>query len=153
MTVRGRFTLDTNILVYAVDRDAGRKHVRAREIVESAARADCILAIQALAEFYHATTRKKLLGRRDAGAFVLDWREVFPLTSADASALIDALDAVEDHGLAFWDALLWATARRAGCAAILTEDMQDGRRLGGVSSIDPFAPESSGRLEALGVRV
>ena len=26
MTVKGRFTLDTNILIYAIDLDAGHKH-------------------------------------------------------------------------------------------------------------------------------
>ena len=26
MTVKGRFSLDTNILVYAVDRDSGERH-------------------------------------------------------------------------------------------------------------------------------
>lgn len=149
MTVKGRFSLDTNILVYAVDRDAGERHERSRLLMGRAAQRDCVLTIQAVAEFFHATTRKNLLKPARASAFVRDWLDVFHVTSADDTALVDAMDAVEEHRLSFWDALLWATARQAGCAAILSEDMQDGRRLSGVELINPFAADASARLEAL----
>ena len=33
MTVKGRFSLDTNILVYAVDRDSGGRHEQAKELI------------------------------------------------------------------------------------------------------------------------
>lgn len=149
MTVKARFTLDTNVLVYAVDRDAGDRHARARELVGRAARRDCVLTVQALAEFFHATTRKNRLDPARAGAFVRDWLDVFRVVAADEAALADAMDAVGEHRLAFWDAMLWATARRAGCAAILSEDLQHGRRLGGVEVVNPFAADAAGRLAAL----
>ena len=149
MTVKGRFSLDTNILVYAVDLDAGDRHEWSRTLVGRAARCDCVLTAQALAEFFHATTRKNLLPLSRAGVIVRAWLEVFPVTSAGTSALVDAMDAVEEHRLSFWDAMLWATARQSGCSAILSEDMQDGRRLGGVEIINPFRAESAARLGAL----
>lgn len=149
MTVKGRFSLDTNILIYAVDRDAGDRHARARTIVGQAARCDCVLTVQALAEFFHATTRKNLLEPSRAGAFVRDWLDVFPLAAADDAALVDAMDAVAEHRLSFWDAMLWATARQAGCAAILSEDMQHGRRLSGVEFTNPFAVDAEARLAQL----
>jgi predicted nucleic acid-binding protein len=37
---------------------------------------------------------------------------------------------------------LWATANRAGCRVLFSEDPQDGRRLEGVLFVDPFASES-----------
>lgn len=114
MTVKGRFSLDTNILVYAVDLDAGDRHEWSRTLVGRAARCDCVLTAQALAEFFHATTRKNLLPLSRAGVIVRAWLEVFPVTSAGTSALVDAMDAVEEHRLSFWDAMLWATARQSG---------------------------------------
>ena len=105
--------------------------------------------MQALAEFFHATTRKSLLDARRAGAFLRSWRDVFEVAVADGSALIDAVSAVEEHRLSFWDAMLWAAARQAGCSAILTEDMQHGRRLGGVAFLNPFAADASTRLAPL----
>lgn len=149
MTVRARFSLDTNILVYAVDRDAGDRHARSKELVGRAARRDCVLTVQALAEFFHATTRKSRLTPAEARAYVRDWLDVFQVTAADDAALADAMDAVEEHRLSFWDAMLWAAARQAGCAAILSEDMQDGRRLSGVEFINPFAADAAARLAAL----
>ena len=149
MTVRGRFSLDTNILVYAVDRDAGERHRRSKELMERSARSDCVLAVQALAEFFHATTRKDLLDPQRASAFVRSWRDVFQVTSADDSALDDAIGAVEEHRMSFRDAILWAAVRRAGCSAMLSEDMQHGRRLGGVEFVNPFAADAQTRLGAL----
>ena len=149
MTVRGRFSLDTNILVYAVDRDADERHERSRILLGRAARCDCVLTVQALAEFFHATTRKSLLPFTSARGFVRDWQEVFHVVLAGPETIVEAMDAVGEHRLSFWDAMLWATARRSGCSAILTEDMQDGRRLGGVELINPFTAEAAARLEPL----
>ena len=149
MSVRGRFSIDTNILVYAVDRDAGERHVTSKDLLTRAATVDCVLTVQALAEFFHATTRKSVLAPAHAAAFVRDWLDVFDVVAADAAALTAAMDAVAEHRLAFWDAMLWATARQSGCAALLSEDMHDGRRLGGVDLINPFAPDAADRIEDL----
>ena len=42
--------------------------------------------------------------------------------------------------------MLWAAARRAGRSAILSADMQHGRRLGGVEIVNPFAAGTGGRV-------
>ena len=69
MTVNGRFSLDTNILVYAVDRDAGERHRRSRALIGQAAKRDCVLTVQSLAEFFHATTRRTSSTPRARAAF------------------------------------------------------------------------------------
>ena len=38
----------------------------------------------------------------------------------------------------FWDAMLWASAQRAGVRHLLTEDLQDGFALQGVKFVNPF---------------
>ena len=87
--------------------------------------------------------------RPRASAFVRDWLDVFQVISANDTALVDAMDAVDEHRLSFWDAMIWATARQIGCAALLSEDMQDGRRLSGIEFIDPFSADATARLAAL----
>ena len=148
-TASGRFSLDSNILVYACDRDAGERHRTGKEILARAAGRDCVLTVQALAEFFHVTTRKGKLDASIATAFVSDWLELFEVASADDATLLDAMDLVIAHRLAFRDAMLLATARRHGCAAIFSEDMQDGRRLGGMEIINPFAAGNLARVSAL----
>ncbi len=62
----------------------------------------------------------------------------FMLEAPSPTDLYQAIQAQEDHKLPFWDALLWATARRSGCKIVFSEDFQDGRELGGVRFINPF---------------
>ena len=90
MTVKGRFSLDTTILVYAIDRDADERHHRAKDLIGRAARRDCVLTVQALAEFFPRNDTHEAAQRLPTQApFVHDWLEVFPVISADDTALID----------------------------------------------------------------
>jgi predicted nucleic acid-binding protein len=52
------------------------------------------------------------------------FRTAFPVVTADESDLDGAMRAVGDHQLSFWDAMLWATAKRAGCRVLFSEDLQ-----------------------------
>ncbi len=144
-----RFSLDTNVLVYAADRDAGERHGRACEILERSARRPCTLTVQALAEFFHATTRKGLVPKPQAAAQVRDWLELFPTVGADAEALRTALKAVEGGRFSFWDAMLLATAAAAGCKVVLSEDMRDGAEIAGAVVRNPFAGAEFSRQVAI----
>src|SRR5216684_2256183 len=136
-----RFTLDTNLLVYSVDRGAGRRHRLSIEIIRQAARADCWLMLQAISEFFSAVTRKRIMPRDRATALAGHWLDVFPHATASAHALRTALaDAVAARA-SYWDALLVATAAEAGCGVILTDDLADGTTLGGVAIHNPFAAD------------
>ena len=66
-----------------------------------------------------------------------------PVQAADVGDLSAALEAVRAHRLAFWDAMLWASARRAGVRHMLTEDLQDGLASQGVRFINPFKRENN----------
>jgi predicted nucleic acid-binding protein len=134
-----RFTLDTNILVYSVDSAAGWKHELAIEIVDRAAERDCLLTLQAVSEFFVATTCKRLMPEADAAAQAADWLEIFPSVPSSTHAIRTALDYVIQRRIAYWDALMVATAGEAGCTIILTEDLQDGARLKTVEIHNPFA--------------
>lgn len=77
------------------------------------------------------------------------WLDVFQVTSIGHAAILAAVDAVEAHRLSFWVAMLRATARQVGCSAILTEKLQDGQRLNGVETVNPFAEDAAPRLAVL----
>lgn len=133
------YTLDTNVLIYAVDRSAGSKHRLAAEIVDRSVEGPCVLTLQALAEFVYAVTRKTLVPRREAVAHARDWLRIFRIATADAAALDAAYIAVEAERFGLFDALLLATARGAGCTVALSEDMHDGAALNGIVVRNPFA--------------
>lgn len=134
-----RITLDTNLLVYAVDTGAKEKHAKAQRLVELALKADCVLTLQALGEFYFAVTRKGKLPAAEAKAQVEAWQEVFPVVVATPSTLNRAMTATVLQQIGFWDALLWATARDAGVTLLLSEDLSSGSVLAGVRIVNPLA--------------
>jgi len=142
-------SLDTNILIYAVDRDASERHKWARSIVSRAARGSCILTLQSVSEFYAAVTRKGIVSPAEARSQAEDWLMIFPTVGANADDSRLAMATFEAGRASFWDAMLVATAGRAGCSTLLSEDMSDGATLGGVTILNPFNPDRSGDIERL----
>ena len=141
---------DANVLAYAIDATAGRRHTRAVEIVRSVtASREAILILQTAAEFYAVATRKLETTPDDARSFLARLRAVLPVHGATEPDLDKAITATEHHGMSFWDALLWATADRMGVRYLLTEDFEDGRVLGGVTFVDPFKPDNERLLAAI----
>jgi predicted nucleic acid-binding protein len=133
-----RLSLDSNILFYTVDADAGERQVRAREVVRQAAQGDCVLSLQTLCEFFASTTRKGKLTAAQAMTHVEDWQTLFPVVAATPGSLRLAMRAVEHHSLSFWDAMQWAVAKQAGATVLLSEDLQHDRELEGVRFRNPF---------------
>jgi predicted nucleic acid-binding protein len=134
-----RVSLDANVLVYAADRTEPKRHKKAVSLVDQAVDWDCVLTIQALSEFFAVVTKKNKMPIGDAEEQVLDWQELFPVVTPRSTALLQAIVAVKEHSLAFWDAMLWSVAKDAGVTLLLSEDFQQGRVLGGVRFNNPFA--------------
>jgi predicted nucleic acid-binding protein len=135
-----RFTLDTNILIYSIDSKADIRGPVARQIIDLALRGDCWLTLQAVSEFYAATTRKGHMPPAEAAAQAGDWIDLFPCITASSAAVRAALGAASGQRASYWDALLIATAAEGGCMAVLTEDLADGTVLDGVRIVNPFGP-------------
>jgi predicted nucleic acid-binding protein len=138
-------SLDTNVLIYALDPGTGPKHQRAEDIVAAASTASSILALQVLAEFV-AVARRKARSFDDALAYITQVGAMFQVVAADTSSFDAAVRAVKDHHLPIWDAMLWATLDQAGCRMLLTEDFQDGRTLGCVTFLNPFNPANDAAI-------
>jgi predicted nucleic acid-binding protein len=134
-----RFTLDTNVLIYAIDaRDPARQPL-AIAIVQAATGKDCILTNQAVCEVYSAATRRLHLSPTDAADVCKDYLRLFSTVGYDKSDVERALNEAVAGRMAFWDALLVATADTAGCAVVLSEDMADGAKLGNAVVRHPFS--------------
>ena len=133
-----RYAFDTNVLIYSLDSRSPQKHQQARRLIGLADQDRCFVPLQTLGELCNTAARKRRDLLPQAQHLVEDLRELFPIVPAFPEDALDALAAHEQHNLQFWDALLWATARRAGCKLLLSEDLQDGRTLGGVLIRNPF---------------
>jgi predicted nucleic acid-binding protein len=141
-------SFDSNILVYAADRAAGERHVAAVDLLErSIRRGNCIQTLQSLCEFFIVVTRKSGIEAGIAAAFVEGWLSVMLVEAATPADLGEAMRAVGVYRIGFWDAMLWATARRAGVRILFSEDFQDGQTIEGVRILNPFTPQNAAQIE------
>lgn len=135
-----RITLDTNVLIYAIDQDSGDKQEQAIALIEQCVLAhECVLTLQSLAEFYSAVTRKGKVSPVEAKQQVADWQVLFPTVLPSIHSVNHAMNAVEEHSISFWDAMLWTVARENAVNKLYSEDFQPGRVLQGVEFINPFS--------------
>ena len=147
MNGEGTF-VDTNVLVYAYDVDAGEKHHLAKARLQALwENKSGSLSSQVLQEFYVTVTRKlaKPL-RRQIARDVVSTYAAWPVHRPEVDDIISASELEERHRLSFWDALIVVSARRSGAQEILTEDLQDGQRLDGLLVVNPFTRRLSGEL-------
>jgi predicted nucleic acid-binding protein len=144
-------SFDTNVLIYATATGADERAHRARDLLARAMMqaANSVLLLQSLAEFSNVAIRKAGIPVQAVQRIVQSWCAVLPIHAADNSDLMTALEAVRAHRLAFWDALLWASAQRAGVRHMLTEDFQDGFVLQDVAFINPFRRGNSQLIDKL----
>jgi predicted nucleic acid-binding protein len=139
--------VDTNVFVYARDTSDPVKQERARAWVEHLWRTgEGRTGVHVLQEYYVTVTRKLSPGlstteaRADIGDLWV-WRPI-----AVEESLIKAAWSIQDRfALSFWDSLVLAGAREARCEVLLTEDLQHGAELDGVTVANPFLTEVGSR--------
>lgn len=137
----GLFFLDTNLLVYSFDRSAGNKCAMARKLVHDSL--ECrrgIIGTQVVQEFLNVALRRFAvpMGTTEAREYL---RHVLvPLCQhhPTAATFDQALIVREETGLSWYDSLIVAAAIESGCNWLLTEDMDNGRKIHGLTIRNPF---------------
>jgi predicted nucleic acid-binding protein len=133
-----RVFVDTNVFLYALDREDLKKQQAARAWREELwKRRAGRISFQILQEFYAQAIRKWPEGRDEARAEARDLLAWGPVI-VDGSILERGWKLQDRYRLSFWDALIVAAAKSAGCRHLLTEDLQADQDLDGILVIDPF---------------
>lgn len=137
--------VDTNVVVYAYDRTAGRKHQVAKALLERLWRDRTAgTSIQVLQEFFVTVTRKVPvpLDADSARKIVVDlgrWHLVEPTHGT----LLNAIDAAIRHKISLWDAMIIAAAQEMGAEVLWSEDLSNGQVYDGVEVRNPFEESDS----------
>ena len=132
--------VDTNVLIYAHDGDAGVKHDKARQLLTDLwNQENGCLSVQVLQEFFVNVTKKisqplPTAVAREVMRIYLPWVK----TAADGEMVIRASEIADAWQASFWDGMIIAAAERAGATELLTEDMQSGQHIAGLLIINPF---------------
>ena len=139
MTVRS--FVDSNILIYAHDGDAGFRRRRASEVlVELWASGGGLLSTQVLQEFYVNVTRKikSPLTPSAAREVVRDYAAWIE-SSVTAATIVRASEISEVWRVSFWDAMILAAGEQSGAEQLLTEDLNAGEKIAGIEIVNPFS--------------
>ena len=143
---------DTNIFVYAADKDSPEKRKRAMEIIDFHRTTKAVvISTQVLQEFYVTVTRKLKMPLSDEEAETsVRLLGKLPLVQIDKDMIVEAISLSRRHSFSLWDALIVEAAARGGCKKLLSEDMQDGMEVKGVAIENPFRdiPQKPARKKA-----
>lgn len=136
----GRAFLDTNVLVYAFDRDEPAKRSRARALLGSVAPDDIVVSAQVLGEFYWVVTHRLRTPVTPAiAAEAVSWIDAFQVVPIDRGLVGRAVGRSASTPLSYWDALIVEAALAARCTRLLTEDLAAGTRYDDLEVVNPFA--------------
>lgn len=136
-----RLTVDSNVFVYLADEASPLKQRTAAQVVARLHELDCMVGLQVIGEVQNAVRRRLKRPAADAHDIALAVRSTFRTFAYDKEDVSVALAAMRGGTASYWDGLLVSAARRAGCDALISEDMRDGGRILGVQVVNPFAPE------------
>lgn len=133
-TGREKIFLDSNILIYLLDKDEAKKIK-----VESLLNPESIISTQVVGENINACLKKLKLSREKSfshGNFLLTQ---FQVVKIENHFFATAFDLLTRYQFSFWDSLIIATALHSSCGILYSEDMQDGLVVNGQLTIrNPF---------------
>jgi predicted nucleic acid-binding protein len=131
--------VDSNVFLYALDDADPRKQRVARDWRAELWKSRMgRVSFQVLTEFYVNAVRLNPAACDEARAEVRDLLAWNPVV-VDAAVIEGGWKLQDRYQLSYWDSLIVAAAKVAGCGFLLTEDLQDGQKLDGVEVVNLFA--------------
>jgi predicted nucleic acid-binding protein len=133
--------LDTNIFVYTFDDHSPAKREKARLLVGTALQdRQGMISFQVVQEFLNVATRKFAVPLTAVDCTLYLHQVLNPLCEVQSSIGLyeDALDIHERWKFGFYDSLILAAALAGDCDLLLSEDLQHGQKIRGLTIINPF---------------
>jgi len=122
MSAGERF-FDTNVLLYLLSGDAAKAD-RAEALIADGG----TISVQVLNEFAAVASRKLGMAWPEIREILAELRAVCRVVPLDLETHEAGLSLAERRRLPVYDALIVASALRAGCRVLYSEDLQDGQR-------------------------
>jgi len=137
----GKVFLDTNIFIYAHDRNEPRKQAIATDLVrDSIDESNGVISYQVVHEFFNVVLTKvpHKLPHSDARLYLDTVFRRMILVPSSLGLVSEAIRIQERFKLSWYDSLIVAAAEHAGCSVLYSEDLQHGQQFGMTMVKDPF---------------
>ena len=135
-----KYFVDTSILIYAHDRDAGVKHERARQLIEQLwTTGRGAISTQVLQELCMNLRRRvaRPLPSDEIAKLVEDYLS-WEVVINTPQAIVEALRIEARYKVSFWDALILHASESCGAAVLYSENLSHGQRYGLVEVMNPL---------------
>ena len=131
---------DTNILAYEFDKSEHRTQALAVNLInEWRPSGRMIISTQVLQELYVVLTQKlKPPLKEEIAEEIIQNYSKLDVVIVDPSLILNGISIKRKYKISFWDALIVAASRRAGCKILFTEDLSHGMRIEGIEIVNPF---------------
>jgi predicted nucleic acid-binding protein len=139
--------IDTNILIYTIDKKNLAKQNEARRIIKSVVELHSpVISTQVIKEFYVVATTK-LKAEPILVKNVIHNFHNMEVVNNDLELIEQAIDISVLSQISFWDSLIIAAAEKANCEYVFSEDLNGGQLFRGIRVVNPFTE----KLEEEGV--
>ena len=135
--------IDTNVLLYYIDRDELVKQAQATTLLAALATSaiPTVLLSQVAVEFGAGLTRwmqsnKLTLAQRRN--YFQDVSALFPFVLPQSNLVPKAFELAARHTLSYWDSLLLAACVETGIDTLYSEDLSAGVIYDGIKVVNPF---------------
>lgn len=130
--------VDTNIIVYAYDLDAGSKRLKAKALLTSYWEAvdKPWISVQVLQELF--VTLQRCGVDWDIASQIAHIHMSWQVVETDIALFSSGIKESRRWQLSFWDGLILAAARRADVQTLLSEDFNTGQNYDGIVVVNPF---------------
>ena len=133
-----RSFIDTNILIYAEATDHPTKQKQALALLKQHYETSCgVISTQVLQEYCNVALKKLKLPAQYIQA-QLNFFEQFEVIQVTPNLIRAGLELQQTRSIAFYDAIVLASAQTAGCSQLFSEDLNAGELVNGVKIVNPF---------------
>ncbi|MBL7649385.1 MAG: PIN domain-containing protein [Candidatus Hydrogenedentes bacterium] len=132
---------DANIFIYLFDEtDAGKRRISENILAEALIHDTGAISFQVVQETLNVITTRLKVPASTGDALQFLEKVLTPLWRIMPSRVLysSAIAIQSRYRYSFYDALIIAAALEAGCARLLTEDMQHGQKIEGLVIVNPF---------------
>lgn len=130
-----RFTLDTNVLIYAFGKDDDTRKQIAKEII-----AKChIISLQAVNETVYVLLKKFKFTSPELEKVIEFMKGNFIVSDLNISTLDQTMKISDRYGFSFWDSMMIASAINNQCSILYSEDLHHNQIIDGkLQILNPF---------------